>query len=66
MFFFRDGIRELQFRDGLTQQELEEFLKIITLDFEREAVDDDIVTLLWEKGLSGHKICSRRGFPYRR
>ena len=24
-------------------------MKIIALDFDREAVDDDIVTLLWEK-----------------
>ena len=30
-------------------QELEEFLKIIALDFDREMVDDDVVTLLWEK-----------------
>lgn len=62
MFFFRDGIRELQFRDGLTQQELEEFLKIITLDFEREAVDDDIVTLLWEKDFQDIKYVADEDF----
>jgi HEAT repeat protein len=28
---------------------MEEFLKIIAMDFEREVVDDDIVTLLWER-----------------
>lgn len=49
LFFFKDGLRELTFKNGLTQEELEEFLKIIALDFDREAIDDDIVTLLWEK-----------------
>jgi len=49
LFFFKDGLRELKFIKGLTQSELEEFLRIIALDFEREAVDDDIVTLLWER-----------------
>ncbi len=49
LFFFKDGLRELTFKKGLTQSEIEEFLKIIALDFEREAVDDDVVTLLWEK-----------------
>jgi hypothetical protein len=49
LFFFKDGLRELTFMKGLSQPEMEEFLKIIALDFDREAVDDDIVTLLWEK-----------------
>lgn len=62
MFFFKDGIRELQFRNGLTPQELEEFLKIITLDFEREAVDDDIVTLLWEKDFQDIKYVADENF----
>jgi len=49
LFFFKDGLRELTFTKGLTLPEMEEFLKIISLDFDREALDDDIVTLLWEK-----------------
>lgn len=49
LFFFKDGLRELSFSRGLSQEELEEFLKILALDFDREVVDDDIVTLLWEK-----------------
>jgi hypothetical protein len=48
LFFFKDGLRELTFRQGLLQEELESFMRIITLDFDREAVDDDVVTLLWE------------------
>jgi hypothetical protein len=49
LFFFKDGLRELTFKKGLSAEELEEFLRIIALDFDREAVDEDIVTLLWEK-----------------
>jgi len=49
LFFFKDGLRELKFKRGMSQQEMEDFLRIISLDFEREVVDDDIVTLLWEK-----------------
>jgi len=49
LFLFKDGLRELSFKKNLSKQELEEFLKIIALDFDREAADDDIVTLLWER-----------------
>ncbi|MDH5201945.1 MAG: HEAT repeat domain-containing protein [Nitrospirota bacterium] len=48
-FFFKDGLREISFKKGLLREELEEFLKIIAFDFDREMVDDDVVTLLWEK-----------------
>jgi HEAT repeat protein len=49
LFFFKDGLRELTFKKGLVREELEEFLQIMALDFDRDAVDDDVVTLLWEK-----------------
>ncbi len=55
LFFFKDGLREITFKKGLLQEELEEFLKVIALDFDREAVDDDIVTLLWEKDFQNIK-----------
>jgi hypothetical protein len=49
LFFFKDGLREITFKKGLTPEEMEDFLKIISLDFNRDALDDDIVTLFWEK-----------------
>jgi hypothetical protein len=49
LFFFKDGLREITFRKGLTNDELEAFLTVITLDFDNELTDDDIVTLFWEK-----------------
>lgn len=49
LFLFKDGLRELTFKKGLAADEMEEFLKIMAMDFEREILDDDIVTLLWER-----------------
>jgi HEAT repeat protein len=49
LFFFKDGLREISFKNGITQEEMEEFLKIISLDFDKEVIDDDLVTLFWEK-----------------
>ena len=49
LFFFKDGLRELTFKKGMLLEELEEFLKITAMDFDRDAVDDDIVILLWER-----------------
>ncbi len=49
LFFFKDGIRELRFKKGIPLEEVEDFLKIISTDFERQMVDDDIVTLMWER-----------------
>lgn len=62
LFFFKDGLRELTFKKGLSQPEMEEFLKIISLDFDREAVDDDIVTLLWEKDFQNIKYVADDAF----
>jgi hypothetical protein len=62
LFFFKDGLRELTFKKGLSQQELEEFLRIIALDFDREALDDDIVTLMWEKDFQNIKYVADEAF----
>jgi hypothetical protein len=62
LFFFKDGLRELSFLKGLYKEEVEEFLKIIALDFDREAVDDDIVTLLWERDFQNIKYVADEEF----
>jgi len=49
LFFFKDGLRGITFKRGLSREDTDDFLKIISFDFGRDAVDDDIVTLLWEK-----------------
>lgn len=48
---FIDGLRELSFHPGIEKEELITFLEVIGKRGEGENVDDDIVTLLWEKHL---------------
>jgi len=62
LFFFKDGLRELSFKKELSVQELQEFLKLIALDFDRDAVDDDVVTLLWERDFQGIKYVADEAF----
>ncbi|RPH49583.1 MAG: HEAT repeat domain-containing protein [Desulfobacteraceae bacterium] len=49
LFFFKDGLREITFRRGLSREDMYDFLKIISFDFSGDSMDDDVVTLLWEK-----------------
>jgi hypothetical protein len=48
-FFFKDGIRELIFYEKMSFEEVESFLKVISLDFVNDVLDDDTVTLFWEE-----------------
>jgi HEAT repeat protein len=48
---FIDGLRELSFHPGIEKEEVITFLEVIGKRGEGENVDDDIVTLLWEKHL---------------
>ncbi len=49
LFLFKDGLRELTFKKGLSYEEMEDFLKIVSMDFSMEVLEDDVVTLFWEK-----------------
>ena len=47
--FFKDGIRELQFSRGLEFKEIMDFLNIVRKSDFLNRMEDDLVTLLWEK-----------------
>lgn len=47
--FFIDGIREISFQPGIEKEEIITFLEVIGRE---GGVDDDTVTLLWEKHLA--------------
>jgi len=49
LFFFRDGLRSLTFNVKMTQDELLKFLNVMAADLDSEDVEEDLVTLLWEK-----------------
>lgn len=48
---YSDGIRSIIFSEGVEELELREFLEIINTSA-ASTLDDDIVTLLWDKGLT--------------
>ncbi len=51
-FFFKDGIREIQFFKGLEFREIVDFLHIVRKGDTVNRLEDDLVTLLWEKEFS--------------
>src|SRR4030042_1363981 len=51
-FFFKDGIREIQFFKGLEFREIVYFLHIVRKSDYVNRLEDDLVTLLWEKDFS--------------
>lgn len=48
-FFFKDGIRELKFLRGLEFKEILDFLHVVKKSETVNRMEDDLVTLLWEK-----------------
>lgn len=48
---YRHGLRELSFEEGIRADEIEAFIDVINADFGDAEVDDDLVTLLWERDL---------------
>ena len=48
--FFRDGIVEFRFKNGITTEELAEFVEITSRMMRSALLDDDLTTLLWEAG----------------
>ena len=47
--FFRDGIREIRFFKGLESEEIFDFFDIVKKNYIVSRMQDDFVTLLWEK-----------------
>ncbi|MGB9627854.1 MAG: HEAT repeat domain-containing protein [Thermodesulfobacteriota bacterium] len=50
--FFKDGIREIQFSRGLEFREILDFLNVVRKGEYVNRMEDDLVTLLWEKDFS--------------
>ena len=49
LMFFKDGIREFCFLKDITPEEIEGFIDILKFDVRDRELDDDLVTLMWEK-----------------
>jgi hypothetical protein len=46
---YKDGVREIRFLRGLEDHEISDFLDVIRRNEQASRLEDDIVTLLWEK-----------------
>lgn len=46
---YKDGVRELTFRQGFETAELDRFLEILQRARRAQALDDDLLTMLWEQ-----------------
>lgn len=51
-FFYKDGVREIKFIRGLEFREVVDFLHVVRRSESVNRMEDDIVTLLWEKDFS--------------
>ena len=49
---YKDGVREIRFLKGLEDQEISDFLDILGKNEQISRLEDDIVTLLWQKDFS--------------
>ena len=60
---YKDGLREIEFNRGLSDDELNRFLEIITTDFDRaEYLEQDLVSLIWESDFKHIRILSVDAF----
>ena len=63
---FRDGVRAIQFKPGLTRPEMDEILDILSKrgSTGRAAEEDDLVTLLWQKSFEHITYVAVEGFTH--
>ena len=49
LFLFRDGVREVTFKKGLTMDEVLGFVRVVAGDWEHDGRGDDVVTKIWDQ-----------------
>lgn len=52
----RDGVRRLLLSPGITRQEVVDLLTVMTVELEEDSLENDIVTLMWDKEFSHVKV----------
>ena len=52
----RDGVRRLLLSPGITRQEVVDLLTVMTVELEEDSLENDIVTLMWDKQFSHVKV----------
>ena len=62
LMLFVDGIREICFHKGITLNEMISFVDIFKIASEGHNLEDDVVTLLWEKNIEHISYSVSEGF----
>jgi len=52
----RDGVRRIVFTRGINREQIVGFLEAMTTEIDEESLEDDLVTILWDKQLSHVKV----------
>ncbi len=60
---YKDGVREIRFLRGLEDQEISDFLGILGKNEQISRLEDDIVTLLWERDFAHISYYATDEFP---
>ena len=50
------GVRRMLFSPGILPEEVVDFLEVLTTEFDEHSLEDDIVTLMWDKHLTHVKM----------
>jgi HEAT repeat protein len=56
LFFFKEGIREVIFKEPLSKSELEDFLKLTGTDFDKDDSGDDFLSAAWGRSFENIKF----------
>lgn len=56
LFFFKEGVREVIFKDSLSRSELEDFLRLTGTDFDKDDSGDDLLSAVWSRGYETVKL----------
>lgn len=62
LMLFADGVRELNFNKGITLEELISFVDVFRAVSEKQNLEDDVVTLLWERNMEHINYSVSEGF----
>ncbi len=61
--FYRDGVRRVRFLEGLESEEIVGFVEVLSQPVSADSLDNDIVTMLWEKDFSHIKYAVLEEIP---
>jgi hypothetical protein len=56
LFLLKEGVREISILKGIESDEIEDFLRVIGIDFNKKETVDDLLTVAWEEDFEHIKM----------